>query len=124
MEPLVVGVRAVHALYVAFVVTAPALLWGGRLLGSRRWTAPGLGRLHLACLGFATLQLACGWPCPLTWLEGQVASAPVGAFVVPEAWTGAGAVPPWVWLALALAWAASLWTVRAVGRDRVPMEAA
>ena len=51
MEPFVAGVRAVHALYVAFMVTAPALRWSGVLLASRRLTAPGLGRLHLACLG-------------------------------------------------------------------------
>lgn len=124
MEPLAVAVRIVHALYVAFVVTGPALLWSGRLLGNPRMAAPGLGRLHLACLGFATLQLACGWACPLTRLEARLAGAPAGTFVVPEAWTDAGAIPPWAWLALVLAWAASLWTICAVGRDRARWEAA
>lgn len=124
MEPLVAGVRAVHALYVAFVVTAPALRWSGIVLASRRLTAPGLGRLHLACLGFATLQLACGWPCPLTRLEERLAGARPGTFVVPAAWTGAAAVPAWAWLTLALMWAASLVTERATIHYRVRMEAA
>jgi hypothetical protein len=124
VEPLVAGVRIVHALYVAFVVTAPALRWTGISLASRRLTAPALGRLHLACLGFATLQLACGWPCPLTWLEEQLAGTGPGTFVVPAAWTGAAAVPAWAWLALALMWAASLLTERAILQYRMRMEAA
>lgn len=124
MEPLVAGVRAVHALYVVLVVTGPALRWSGMLYASRRLTAPGLGRLHLACLGFATLQLACGWPCPLTLLERRLAGAGPGTFVVPEAWTGAAAVPAWAWLALALMWAASLVTERAIVHCRMRMEAA
>ncbi len=124
MDPFVAGVRAVHALYVAFVVTAPALRWSGVLLASRRLTAPGLGRLHLACLGFATLQLACGWPCPLTLLEERLAGAGAGTFVVPAAWTGAAAIPLCAWLALALAWAASLATERAVAHHRMRLEAA
>lgn len=124
MEPLVAGVRIVHALYVAFVITAPALRWCGISLASRRLTAPGLGRLHLACLGFATLQLACGWPCPLTWLEGHLTGDASSTFVVPAAWTGAAAVPAWAWLMLALLWAASLCTERAIAHYRMRMEAA
>lgn len=121
MEPLVAGVRIVHALYVAFVVTAPALRWCGILLADRRLTSPALGRLHLACLGFATLQLACGWSCPLTSLEQRLAGAGSGTFVVPESWTGA--VPAWAWLALALLWTASLLAELATSYHRVRMEA-
>lgn len=124
MEPLVAGVRAVHALYVAFVVMAPALQWSGVSLASRWLTGPGLGRLHLACLGFATLQLVCGWSCPLTRLEARLTDAGPGTFVIPESWTGAATIPPWAWLALALAWTTSLWTQRALGRYRMRSEAA
>lgn len=122
MEPLVAGVRAAHALYVAFVIMGPALRWSGVLLADRRLTAPGLGRLHLACLGFVTLQLACGWSCPLTWLEARLAGTDSGTFIVPESWTGATATPPWAWLALAFAWALSLGTERALGRVRMRWE--
>ena len=93
VEQFVAAVRAAHALYVAFVVTAPALRWSGVLLASRRLTAPGLGRFHLACLGFATLQLACGWPCLLTRLEERLADAGAGTFVTPAAWTDAAPIP-------------------------------
>ena len=123
MEPLVVGVRAVHALYVAFVITAPALRWSGASRAGRRCTSPGLGRLHLACLGFATLQLARGWPCPLTRLEERLAGTGPGSFVVPAAWTDAFATPAWAWLALALLWAASLGTELAMHRPRATLEA-
>lgn len=115
MEPLVAAVRIVHALYAAFVCMTPALRGCGVLLRSRALTAPTLGRLHLAGLAFATLQLAFGWSCPLTRLEARLAGRPADSFLIPESWTDASALPPWVWPALALAWAACLWTERAVG---------
>lgn len=118
------GVRGVHGLYVAFVVMAPALRWSGALCASRRLTAPTLGRVHLACLGFATLQLVCGWSCPLTRLEQQLAGGETSTFIVPEAWTGAAAIPLWAWLALGLTWTMNVWTERAMGRYRMRMEAA
>ncbi len=118
MEPLIAGVRVVHATYVAFVCTAPALLWCGALLESRSLTARWLGRLHVACLGFVTLQLACGWPCPLTLLEERLAGGAGGSFVLPRAWADPAAIPPWVWPALASMWAVSLWAQRAAGRSR------
>lgn len=115
VEPLVAGVRALHAIYVALLWTAPALLWAGLLAGRR---ASWLARLHLACLTFATLQLACGWPCPLTRLEEALAGRGPGSFVLPERWSSAAAVPPWAWLGLAGMWALSLWTARALRHGR------
>lgn len=115
MEPLVLGVRVLHAIYVALLWTAPALLWAGLLAGRR---VSGLARLHLACLAFATIQLACGWACPLTRLEEALAGRGLGSFVLPERWTSAAAVPLWAWLGLAGMWALSLWTARALRRGR------
>lgn len=111
MEVAVFGVRVVHAVYVAFVCTAPALLWCVRGRPGLRW----IGGVHLGCLAFVTAQLAFGWSCPLTALEARWGGAASGAFVVPEAWSGAGAIPPWVWPTLALAWAVSAGAWRVAG---------
>lgn len=123
VDLLAIGVRASHAVYVAFLITGPALMWSGALLGERRLTHPAIGRLHLAGLAFAGLQQAAGWPCPLTWLEQRLSAAAPDTFVVPMAWTDPTRVPAWTWLVLAIAAGVSLWTCRAVGDAHARSEA-
>ena len=63
-------VRFVHALYVAFVLSAPGLLLARRTLSIRirRW----IGWLHLGCVSFVVVQFLLNWSCPLSLLENAL----------------------------------------------------
>jgi len=78
-------VRGIHALYVAFVITAPLALLLGAVADVRVLRGRLLRRLHLACLAFVAAQHALGWACPLTELENALAGRPPGTTFLPAA---------------------------------------
>ncbi len=81
---MVLAVRLVHALYVAFVVTAPLWLLYGSIARVRSLTSPVVRGGHAAAVGFVGLQAALGWPCPLTRLEQALAGTTDGGAFLPE----------------------------------------
>lgn len=88
---MVLAVRLVHALYVAFVVTAPLWLLYGSIARVRGLTSPVVRVAHAAAVTLVGLQAAFGWPCPLTWLEQELAGTTGGAAFLPEP-----SIPVWV----------------------------
>lgn len=90
MPRMVLAVRLVHGLYVAFVLTAPLWLLYGSLARVRSLTSPVVRVGHAAAVAFVGLQAALGWPCPLTWLEQALAGTPDGGAFLPEP-----SIPAW-----------------------------
>ena len=97
-----------HLLWVGFLVAAPLIRSGFRLLpialpGDRLWAF-----LHAVMMAFAVLQYAMDWPCLLTEVESMLRGQPAGYFLpfsghhtgcilgIAVLWLFMGLLGPWV----------------------------
>lgn len=120
---LVAWVRLVHGLYVAFLVAAPGLVWGGIATKNRFLTHPWLSVFHLACLVYVCLQLVFEWQCPLSLLESRLIGIPGPTRFLPVLWT-LRTIPLALWGMMATAIAVNLVTQRAALRHRATLRSA
>lgn len=86
-------VNLAHAAYMAALAVAPFALLAGTTVATgapaARWlTHPLLRLFHLASSGFAVLQAALGWSCPLTDFEAALRGRPVGSMWLPTCLDG------------------------------------